>query len=247
MKRSLAMSLMLSSNQYHAGLMEIRRQFESRRSDDYLSGLVDDLAKTDKALLNAMHVDRVKRHVKEESRQLNERLVAASRYVDSCSYVSDEAMKASAEALKQLLAAYDKPFVRMRVDERVGAVSTLLRDLHQPANQVHVDRLPEMTDRVKGVEEAWESLKGALHEVDKTNGTTPKGQTMRFLKREAGEKLTTLVTYLQAMSVKDPAVYAEDYNVVTEIIKRINATRRKASRRIEEPTLTTVPSLVASA
>ena len=90
-------------------------------------------------------------------------------------------------------------------------------------------------------------MKGALHEVDKTNGTTPKGQTMRFLKREAGEKLTTLLTYLQAMSVKDPAVYAEDYNVVTEIIKRINATRRKASRRIEEPTLTTVPSLVASA
>ena len=48
MKKHLSMSLMLSSNQYHARLMDIRRQFESRRSDDYLSGLVEELAMSKK-------------------------------------------------------------------------------------------------------------------------------------------------------------------------------------------------------
>ena len=48
MKKQLNMlSLGLNSDQYHAALMEIRRQFEGDRSDDYLNGLVNGLAEAD--------------------------------------------------------------------------------------------------------------------------------------------------------------------------------------------------------
>jgi hypothetical protein len=69
-----------------------------------------------------------------------ERLMATSRYIDSCYYVSDEVMKACAWEIKQLFE-----------------------------------------------------------------------------------------TYLKAMSVKDPAAYGEDYDVVTAVIARLNATRRRSN------------------
>ena len=220
---------MLNSDQYHAGLMEICHQFKGDRSDDYLNGLVEAVSKADGALLDAMHMDKVKRNVKQESRQLMERLMATSRYIDSCVYVSDAAMKASALALKQLFDTYRKPFAWMKVDERVGAVSALSRDLSTPDMQKHVDKLPEMSGRIKGVQEALEALKVALHEVDKANGTLPSAQPLMSLKREAAAKLEKLVDYLKAMSVKDPAAYGEDYAVVTTVITRLNATRRRSN------------------
>ncbi|MBP5743148.1 MAG: hypothetical protein J6W49_06915, partial [Paludibacteraceae bacterium] len=41
-------------------------------------------------------------------------------------------------------------------------------------------------------------------------------------------RLETLVDYLEAMAVKTPADYAEHLAVVMQIIKRLNATRRKS-------------------
>ena len=229
MKTLNRMSLVLNSDQYHAGLMEVCRQFEGDHSDDYLNALVQDLAKANSSLLGAMHVEKMKRNVKQEYHQLMERLMATSRYIDSCAYVSDEAMKASAMALKQLLGTYDKPFARMKVDERVGAVSALLRDLSTAAMQKHVEKLPEMSGRIKGVQDALDALKVALHEVDKANGTVPEAQTKMTLKREAAAKLEKLVDYLKAMSLKDSAAYGEHYAVVTEVIARLNATRRRSN------------------
>ena len=230
MKKKLKMlSLGLNSDQYHAGLMEIRHQFEGDRSDDYLNGLVNDLAEADGKLLDAMHIDKVRRNVKQENRQLLERLMSTSRYLDSSCYVSDEVMKASAMALKRLFDSYRRPFAWMKVDERVGAVSALLRDLSAPDMQKQIDKLPEMSGRVKDMQEAFEALEVALHEVDKANGTLPQGQSLMALKRAAADKLEKLVDYLKAMSAKVPETYGEHYAVVTEIIERLNATSRRST------------------
>ena len=71
--------------------------------------------------------------------------MSTSRYLYSSCYVSDEVMKASAMALKRLFDSYRKPFAWMKVDERVGAVSALLRDLSAPDMQKQIDKLPEMS------------------------------------------------------------------------------------------------------
>lgn len=228
-KRLKLLSLGLNSDQYHAGLMEIRHQFEGDRSDDYLNGLVNDLAEADGKLLDAMHIDKVRRNVKQENRQLLERLMSTSRYLDSSCYVSDEVMKASAMALKRLFDSYRKPFAWMKVDERVGAVSALLRDLSAPDMQKQIDKLPEMSGRIKDMQEALEALKVGLHEVDKANGTLPQGQSLMTLKRAAADKLETLVDYVKVMSAKASGTYGEHYAVVTEIIERLNATRRRST------------------
>ena len=228
-KRLKLLSLGLNSDQYHAGLMEIRHQFEGDRSDDYLNGLVNDLAEADGKLLDAMHIDKVRRNVKQENRQLLERLMSTSRYLDSSCYVSDEVMKASAMALKRLFDSYRKPFAWMKVDERVGAVSALLRDLSAPDMQKQIDKLPEMSGRIKDMQEALEALKVGLHEVDKANGTLPQGQSLMTLKRAAADKLETLVDYVKVMSAKTSGTYGEHYAVVTEIIDRLNATRRRST------------------
>ena len=254
MKKQLKMlSLGLNSDQYHAGLMEIRHQFEGDRSDDYLNGLVDDVTEADGKLLEAMHIDKVRRNVKRENRQLMERLMSTSRYLDSSCYVSDEVMKACALALKQLFDTYRKPFAWMKVDERVGAVSALLRDLSAPDMQKQIDKLPEMSGRVKDMQEALEALKVALHEVDKANGMLPQGQSLMALKRAAACKLEKLVDYLKAMSAKVPETYGEHYAVVTEIIERLNATRHRSTylhvevelEEDEEPTEEPQPAVVA--
>ena len=76
MKKLNRMSLVLNSDQYHAGLMEICRQFEGDHSDEYLNTLVQDLAKANGSLLGAMHIEKMKRNVKQEYHQLMERLMA---------------------------------------------------------------------------------------------------------------------------------------------------------------------------
>ena len=65
--------------------------------------------------------------------------------------------------------------------------------------------------------------------VDKANGTLPSAQSLMSLKREAAAKLEKLVDYLKAMSVKDAATYGEHYAVVTEVITRLNATKRRSN------------------
>ena len=251
MHKTFTMSLGLSSNQFHAGLLEIGRQFEALRSDEYLNGLVGELATTNEALLDAMHIAKVKHNVKQENRQLTECLASASRYIDSCLYVSDDAVRESAAVLKQLWGSYGKPFTRMKLDERIGAVITLLRDLALPGIQEHVVQLPELEGRIATLQAALNALKRAVHEVDKANGLAPKGQPLMPLKREAAAKVESLVDYLKAMALKDPAAYGDHYEVVKEIITRLNTRRRKnlqvAVELADEEATTEEPKLAVGA
>ncbi len=251
MNKRFTLSLGLSSNQFHAGLSEIGRQFEALRSDEYLNGLVGELATTNEALLGAMHIAKVKRNVKLETQQLTECLASASHYIDSCVYVSDDAVRESATVLKQLWGSYGKPFTRMKLDERIGAVTTLLRDLALPDIQVHVVQLPELEGRIATLQEALNALKKAVHEVDKANGLAPKGQPLMPLKREAAAKVESLVDYLKAMALKDPATYGDHYEVVKEIITRLNIRRRKRLQieveLAEEEATSEEPKLAAGA
>ena len=85
----------------------------------------------------------------------------------SC-YIADTELKASAMVLRQLFGSY-KPFIRMKVDARIGAVSTLLRNLSQPDVQAHVAKLPELTGRIKEIQNALETLKAKRLEVDQVS------------------------------------------------------------------------------
>lgn len=216
----------LGANQFHAGLDEICSHFKDKRSDDYLNGLVQEMTLANDALFGVMNIASVRRGVRQESSLLNERIVAASRYIDSSCYVADTELKASAMVLRQLFGSY-KPFTRMKVDARIGAVSTLLRNLSQPDMQVHVAKLPELTGRIKEIQNALETLKAKRLEVDQANSAAPVVQPLRILKGEAASKLEKLVDYLKAMAEKDAAAYGEDFAVVLEIITRLN-TRRKS-------------------
>jgi hypothetical protein len=231
--KKVHLSLVLDSNQYHAGHLEICRHFEDNTSDTYLDGLVASLAQANNAIFAVMHIEEVRITIKQENRQLMDRLMATAGYLDSCKYVKDAAMRASASVLLQVFDSYSKPFARMKASERVGAMQTLLRDMEAPAMQEHVDRLPEMASRISGIREASETLQEALYQADKAKGTAPKGQSLMPLKREAAARLETLVDYLEAMAVKVPADYAEHLAVVMQIINRLNARRRSKSLQIE--------------
>ncbi len=228
MKKYFSFSMRLGSNQFHAGLTEICTHFQDFQSDDYLNGLVRDVDDANQTLFKAMHIASVRRSVQQESKLLTERIVAATRYVDSCRYVADAEVRKSAEALMTLF-RYDKPFSLMKVDTRLGAVSTLLRDLQQPDVQVHLARLTEMSDRITGIEKAWNTLKAKRLEVDQSNSAMLKGMPLPDLKRDAAAKLERLVDYLKAMAEKEPATYGGHYAVVTEIIKRLNATMHRST------------------
>lgn len=222
----------LGVNQFHAGLGEICTHFGEKRSDEYLNNLVQEVESANAALFGVMNITMVKRGVYQESRLLNERIVAASRYIDSSCYVADAELKASAMVLRQLFGSY-KPFTRMKVDARIGAVGTLLRNLSQPDVQVHVAKLPELTGRIKEIQNALETLKAKRLEVDQANSAAPKVLPLRDLKREAADKLESLVDYLKAMAVKDADTYGEDFAVVTQIITRLNTTRKSKHLYIE--------------
>ena len=222
----------LGANQFHAGLDEICRHFNGKRSDEYLNGLVQEATHANDALFGVMNIASVKRGVRQEASLLNERIVAASRYIDSSCYVADVELKASAMALRQLFSSY-KPFPRMKVDARIGAVSTLLRNLSQPDVQVHVAKLPELTGRIKEIQNALEALKAKRLEVDQANSAAPVVLPRRVLKREAADKLERLVDYLKAMAVKDADTYGGDFAVVTQIITRLNTIRRSKHLYIE--------------
>jgi hypothetical protein len=151
--------------------------------------------------------------------------VAVSRYIDSTCYVADVELKASAVAFRQLFGSYS-PFTRMKVDSRIGAVSTLLHNLSQPDMQAHVGKLSELSDRIKEIQNALEALKAKRLEVDQANSAAPVVLPRRVLKREAADKLERLVDYLKVMAVKDADTYGGDFAVVTQIITRLNTTRK---------------------
>ena len=236
MKKS-HLSLVLDSNQYHAGHLEICRHFEDNTSDGYLNDLVASVDQANNAIFDVMHVEEARITIKQENRQLMDRFMATVGYLDSCKYVKDAAMKASALALKQVFDSYSKPFARMKASERVGAMKTLQRDLDAPSMQEHVERLPEMASRINGMKEASETLKEALYQADKAKGTAPKGQSLMLLKREAAARLETLVNYLEVMAVKAPDDYAEHFAVVMQIINRLNARRKSKAYRINDDDL----------
>ena len=225
----------LNSNQFHAGLSEICRHFEDKRADDYMNTLLQEVENANQALFEAMHIASAKRSVQQEARLLNERLVAAMRYIDSCRYVPDAEVTASAEVLKTMFGSYGKPITRMKVDTRVGAVRVLLRDLAKPEVQVHVTKLAELQGRINGIQEALDTLTAKQLEVDQANSNQEKPVPLVGLKREASAKLEVLVAYLKAMSIKDPATYSEDYAVVSEIIKRLNATYKGGAPKASLP------------
>lgn len=179
-----------------------------------------------------------------------ERLASASRYIDSCRYVSDQAVRASAQVLKQRFSSEGKPFNHMKVDTRVGAVRVLLRDLATPEMQAHVGLLPDLSVRIAGVRTAVEALAARQLEVDQANSQAEAPRPLLPLKRDAAAKLRRLVVYLQAMAEKDPEGYATHYAVVTEIITRLNATQGRSATKAKatsEAEIPIGPHLAASA
>lgn len=217
------LSLVLDTNKFHAGLNEICNHFEDKRSDEYLNGLVQEVKTANQSLFDAMRIDPKRQTVINESRKLNERIASASHYIDSCCFEPDVEVKASAKVLKQHLKSYDKPFAKMKVDARMGALRTLLRELDSPELQVHVKRLPELTDRIRGISEALDLLAEKRLQVDQTNSHLANPQRLRPLKFDAANKLLKLTEYLKTMTAKEPEAYGYDYGVVTEIITRLNA------------------------
>lgn len=88
-------------------------------------------------------------------------------------------------------------------------------------------RLPELSSRLEEVGKAKDDLRKKQLVVDQANSSMVKPEPLLVLKREAAAKLEPLVAYLEVMATKDAAAYGRDYAVVTEVITRFNATRRK--------------------
>lgn len=220
---NLTLSLVLDTNKFHAGLNEIHNHFEDQRPDDYLNGLVEEVRTANQALFAAMRVEPQRQTVINESRKLNESIAAATHYIGSCYYDSDVDVKMSAFALRQHLKSYAKPFAKMKVDTRIGALRTLLRELATPELQVHVQRLPELPSRIEGIRDALEVLAEKRLQVDQANSHLANPQRLRPLKFEAASRLKVLTEYLKTMAAKEPESYAYDYRVVIEIITRLNA------------------------
>ena len=222
----------------HTGIEEVCHYLNDRRFDDYLSGLVKELEDANQRLFDALHVSLARHNVQQEVKQLNDSIVAAHRFIDSCCYLPDAEVKASAKVLKKLFGSYGKPITRMDLYTQMTVVSVLLRDLAQPEMQVHVVKIPLLPERINGIQEALDVLMSKRLEVDRAKSSKVKHKSLPVLKREANEKLEVLVTYLQAMAAKEPEAYGKHFAVVTEIIVRLNATYTggapKASRNRED-------------
>ena len=220
---------------FHTGIDEICHYFRDVQTDDYITGLVQEVKDANQRLLDALRVGTAKHNVQQEVKQLNDSIVAAHRFIDSCCYLPDAEVKASAKVLKKLFGSYGKPITRMDLYTQMTVVSVLLRDLAQPEMQVHVEKLPMLPERINGIREALDKLLHKHMDVILDKSTMKKHKPLHVLKREANDKLVVLVTYLQVMAAKDPEVYGKPYAVVTEIIGRLNATYTggapKASKR----------------
>lgn len=224
----MTLSLGLDAKKFHEGLDEICRYLAGIHSDEYMDGLVQNVAKAKESLFKSMYIASVKRGVLDESRTLNGRIAAVTRYLDLCAYDNDTEVKASAKLLRRQLKAYGNSLAHMRVDSRLTAVEALLRDLGGNDFQPHVNRLPELSNRLAEIETAKEKLRKQRLLVDQFRSSLVKPEPLLELKREAAVRLAALVTSLEVMASRDAAAYAEHYAVVTEIINRLNARSRKS-------------------
>ena len=232
----------LVTDLFYAGIAEICFHLDGRHLDEHSDALLRGVKEATQNLFSMMHVMPSKYNVQSESKQLNMRIVAASRYIDSCRYVPDAEECASAKVLMDLFGSYGKAFARMKVDERIGAVDLLLRDLAKPAMQPHVVKLVLLPERITYIREALTALMDKLFENDQAQSLEPKPQRLLDLKRDASEKLAALVSYLEVMSLKEPSTFKEHYGVVSEIIRRLNASytggapkkRKKAKKAKKE-------------
>ena len=216
-------NLGLNSLSFHTGIDEICLCLNDVQADDYMMGLVQEVKDANQRLLDALRVGTAKHNVQQEVKQLNDSIVAAHRFIDSCCYLPDAEVKASAKVLKKLFGSYGKPITRMDLYTQMTVVSVLLRDLAQPEMQVHVEKLPMLPERINGIREALDALLHKHMDVILDKSTMKKHKPLPILKQEANEKLEVLVTYLQAMASKEPEAYGKPYAVVTAIITRLNA------------------------
>ena len=217
-------NLGLSSLSFHTGIEEICLCLKDVQADDYMTGLVQEVKDANQRLLDALRVGTAKHNVQKEVKQLNDSIVAAHRFIDSCCYLPDAEVKASAKVLKKLFGSYGKPITRMDLYTQMTVVSVLLRDLAQPEMQVHIEKLPMLPERINGIQEALDILLHKHMDVILDKSTMKKHKPLPVLKREVNEKLEVLVTYLQAMASKEPEAYGKPYAVVTAIIMRLNDT-----------------------
>ncbi len=217
-------NLGLSSLSFHTGIEEICLCLNDVQADDYMMGLVQEVKDANQRLFDALNVGKAKHNVQKEVKQLNDSIVAAHRFIDSCCYLPDAEVKASAKVLKKLFGSYGKPLTRMDMDTQMTVVKVLLCDLAKPKMQAHVEKLPLLPERINGIKEALDTLLDKRLEVDRAKSRVVKHKLLSVLKREVNEKLEVLVTYLQAMASKEPEAYGKPYAVVTEIIGRLNST-----------------------
>ena len=228
----------LNSLSFHTGLNEICLCLKDVQADDYMTGLVQEVKDANQRLLDALRVGTPRPNVQQEVKQLNDSIVAAHRFIDSCCYLPDAEVKTSAKELRKLFGSYGKPITRMDLNSQMSVVSLLLRDLARPKMQVHVEKLPMLPERISGIQEALEVLMTKQLEVDRAKSREVKHKPLPVLKREANDKLVVLVTYLQVMAAKDPEAYGKPFAVVTEIIGRLNSTYTggapKASKKRDE-------------
>lgn len=217
-------NLGLNSLSFHTGIEEICLCLKDVQADDYMSGLVKEVKDANQRLFDALNVGKAKHNVQQEVKQLNDSIVAAHRFIDSCCYLPDAEVKASAKELKKLFGSYGKPLTRMDMDTQMTVVKVLLCDLSKPKMQAHVEKLPLLPDRINDIQEALDTLLDKRLEVDRAKSRVVRHKPLPVLKREVNEKLEVLVTYLQAMASKEPEVYGKPYAVVTEIIGRLNST-----------------------
>ena len=225
----------LNSLSFHTGIEEVCLCLNDVQADDYMSGLVQEVKDANQRLFDALNVGKAKHNVQQEVKQLNDSIVAAHRFIDSCCYLPDAEVKASAKELKKLFGSYGKPLTRMDMDTQMTVVKVLLHDLSKPKMQAHAEKLPLLPDRINGIQEALDTLLDKRLEVDRAKSRVVKHKPLSVLKREVNEKLEVLVNYLQAMASKEPEAYGKLYAVVTAIITRLNDTYTggapKASKR----------------
>ena len=208
---------------FHTGIEEVCLCLNDVQTDDYITGLVQEVKDANQRLFDALNVGKAKHNVQQEVKQLNDSIVAAHRFIDSCYYLPDAEIKASAKALKKLFSSYGKPLTRMDMDTQMTVVKVLLHDLSKPKMQAHAEKLPLLPDRINGIQVALDTLLDKRLEVDRAKSRVVKHKPLSVLKREVNEKLEVLITYLQAMASKEPEAYGKPYAVVTAIITRLNA------------------------
>ena len=234
----ISLSLELDIKEFHDGLNEACQHLAVDHKDEYLNGLVKEVNQAREALFGAMYIASIRRGILEESRALNNSIVAAQRYLDLCAFDEDAEVKASAKLLRRQFGAYGKSLAHMRVASRLSAVETVLRDMHSAEWQPHVDHLPELSARLDKIGVAKEALQSKRLEVDQAKSSMVKPEPLYKLKKEAAVRLNTLVGYLQAMTGKDASTYGQLYDGLVLIIKQHNAYQRNLhskSPRQEKP------------